>query len=142
MIELQTEYGQVLDVEKDIPISLNYSIADVKEPNKRNTSFSKTINLVGSKNNNDILQHIYEIDISGGFNPNAKLGVSLLQDGVDIINGYMQLINIIKEEKQILYQVTIIGETGGLFSQIEGLLLKKIEITAVIDKILISLNQD
>ena len=34
-----------LDVYKDIPISLNYSIADIRNPDKRNTSFSKTITL-------------------------------------------------------------------------------------------------
>ena len=46
-----------IDLNDDIPYSLNYSIADVREPDKRNASFSKTITIPGSKNNNKIFQH-------------------------------------------------------------------------------------
>jgi len=118
---LQISDGRELDILKDIPISLNYSIADVREPNKRNASFSKTIMLPGNKNNNNILEHSYEIDLVGGFNPNLKLDVNLLEDGVTVIQGYLQLLEIITEEGQVIYKVSVVGDTGDFFNAIEGL---------------------
>ena len=52
-----------LDIYQDFPYSLNFSIADVRNADKRNSSFSKTIKLPGTKNNNKIFDHIFEIDL-------------------------------------------------------------------------------
>ena len=53
-----------IDVTNGIPISLNYSIADIREPDKRKAAFSKTITLPGTSRNNDIFKHIYEIGVT------------------------------------------------------------------------------
>ena len=43
-----------LDMFDDVSISLNYSIADIAEPDKRQASYSKTISLPGTANNNKL----------------------------------------------------------------------------------------
>ena len=44
----------VVDMFEDVPMSLNYSVADIKDVEKRNASFSKTIRLPGNPNNNKL----------------------------------------------------------------------------------------
>jgi len=46
--------GRKLDLYEDVDIPLNYSIIDVRDPDKRKTSWSKTIKVPGTKNNNRI----------------------------------------------------------------------------------------
>ncbi len=38
-----------LDLKDDLPISLNFNIADIKKPENRNGAYSKTITLWGTK---------------------------------------------------------------------------------------------
>ena len=42
----------LLDISEGFSIPLNYSIADIRNPENRNTSYSKTITLPATKNNN------------------------------------------------------------------------------------------
>jgi len=126
MVVLQLDTGQELDLNGNIPISLNYSIADVREPNKRNSAFSKSIMLPGTDGNNDILKHIYNINIEGGFDPNIRQVVTILQDGITVLDGFMQLIEIIEEDKHIIYKIVVFGDSGDFMSNLEGLLLSDI----------------
>ena len=113
----------------DIPVSLNFSIADIREPQKRSAAFSKTITIPGSKNNNNLFKHIYQIDGYSNFNPKIRADVVLLQDGVPVLEGVMQLLSISVEENEVLYQIAIIGHTGGFFQAIEGLELTDIDMS-------------
>jgi len=127
MTRLEFVSSGVVDTFDDLPISLNYSIADIREPDKRRASFSKTINLPGTKNNNDKFKHIYEIDGESNFNPKIRARAVLSQDGIILIQGVMRLVNIIVNDQKIEYQVTIIGDSGGFFNAIEGLLLTDLD---------------
>ena len=61
-----------IDLYENFPYSLNYNIADIREPEKRNTSYSKTIKIPGTKANNIVFDNIFEIDNEGSFNPDRK----------------------------------------------------------------------
>lgn len=126
MVVLQLNTGEELDLNADIPISLNFSIADIKEPSKRNSSFSKTVILPGTNNNNNIFTHIYNVNKDGGFDPNIKQTISVLQDGVTVLDGYMQLIEVVVEGKHVIYKVALFGDNGEFMSSLNGLLLSDI----------------
>ena len=126
MVVLQLDTGEELDLNGDIPISLNYSIADIKEPNKRNSAFSKSIMLPGTNNNNNILKHIYKINIEGGFDPNIRQVATILQDGITVLDGFMQLLEVLEEGSHIIYKVVVFGDNGEFMSNIEGLSLSDI----------------
>ena len=117
---VRTFNGQVnVDLLEDTEIPLNYTILDIREPDKRKTNFSKTIVLPGTKNNNRIFNHIYEIGINSKFNPNIRTEVIILQDGVQIMRGNMQLKNIVKfNNNDINYEVLITGDFTSLFADI------------------------
>ena len=63
--------GQELDLAKGIGFGLNYSIDDVKKIESKNSNYSKTITLAGSKNNNKFLGGLFDINSDFTFfNPN------------------------------------------------------------------------
>ena len=66
-----------IDLLDNIPYSLNYAIADIREPDKRNSSYSKTIKIPGSKTNNIIFAHIFEINIQSNFNAGYTFSTGL-----------------------------------------------------------------
>src|SRR3989337_2928245 len=79
-----------IDLQDDIPIPLNYSIGDIRKPETRKGNFSKTINIPGTKNTNNIFTQIFKIekDINSAglinfkpdYNPNLKADIILKQD--------------------------------------------------------------
>lgn len=108
-----------LDLYEDVSIPLNYTIFDVREPSKRKTNFSKTIRLPGTKNNNRIFNHVYEISGQSKFNPNLRTEVVILQNGVQVMRGNMQLKNIIRfNNDDVEYEVIVTGDLTSLFAGI------------------------
>ena len=63
---------RLLDVYEQEVISLNYSLADIQDISKRNTSFSKTISLPDSKGNREAFEFISELNADSLFNQNLK----------------------------------------------------------------------
>lgn len=109
----------VIDLADDVAYSINYAIADIREPDKRNSSYSKTIRIPGSKVNDRIFQHIWNIDIDCNFNPNRKVYCQLLIDDMPQLTGYLQLLRIYSlENKRIEYEVVIRGQVGNIFTVI------------------------
>ncbi len=98
-------------------IALTLNIADIKEPEKRKSSFSKTITLPGSEKNNRIFGHYFEINADSRFNPFKKLDVYLLQDDQVIFDGKLQLVNIINNQDNILYEVVLSGDLANIYSE-------------------------
>jgi hypothetical protein len=108
-----------LDLYEDIEIPLNFTILDIRQPEKRKTNFSKTILLPGTKNNNRIFNHIYEIGSDTTFNPNIRKEALILQDGVQIMRGSLQLVKINKlTDGSFQYEILIQGDFSSLFNDI------------------------
>ena len=86
----------VLDL-SDLDISLNYSLSEIKDITKRNSSYSKTISIPGSKNNNYWFGNLFDINSDFTyFNPNKKTDAYLSVNGQIVIDGFIQLRNIRK----------------------------------------------
>lgn len=106
-----------IDINDDVAFALNFSVADIREPDKRKTSFSKTITIPGTPANNTFFQHIYEIGSNDGFNPNVKVTAQLLNGGAQTFKGYCQLKNIIRQyDNYVAYEIVLFGELGDLFN--------------------------
>jgi hypothetical protein len=120
--DTNTSYSiyESLDLKDNEQFPLNFSIADVRNPQKRNTSFSKTITLPDSKKNNKLFGSIFEIGVDSSFNPNKKINAIIVQDGYQQLNGVLQLKRIIKNvnNDDISYEVVIFGQFANLFYNI------------------------
>ena len=120
--------NEEVDVTEDISLPITYQIADVRNPEQRKGSFSKTITIPASKGNNKLFSHIYEIsretqstliNFSPDFNVNKKASARVLIDGVEVMNGYAQLMRIEKNgSTPVSYEVVIYSTSLELFSDI------------------------
>ena len=126
----QSGEGRKLDLYEDVDMPLNYSIIDVKEPDKRKTSWSKTIKIPGTANNNRIFQHIYQISGDGwitigntsvytNFNPGLRREIIIKSDGIQVAKGNLQLKSIRKDSMgKIEYDIVMSGDLTTLFFDI------------------------
>ncbi len=80
-----------VDLSTNILIPLTYKITDVSDISSRKGNYSKTIVIPGTHNNDIIFNHIYEIDGSGKFNPNKKIGAVVVEDGIPVFEGILKL---------------------------------------------------
>lgn len=119
----------LVDMKDSFPLSITNSIADIMKPDTRQTSYSKTIVIPGSKSNRDLFTYIFElshfIDSSGtvnydpDFNPNLKASAIALCDTVEIFNGIAQLLKInIIDNDNIEFEIVITGQLTNLFKNI------------------------
>jgi hypothetical protein len=115
-----------------IPVSVNMAVADVREPEKRNTAYSKTITIPGTKEVNAIFEYAFEVNIeSNTFNANLKTPAAYYVNEVRVFNGNLQLLKIIKKYTGVVlevhYECSIVGETGNFFLDISNLYLTDID---------------
>ena len=102
----------VLDTYDDWDISLNYKIQDITDISKRETSFSKTIIIPGTKTNNEFFQNIFDlnVDISvTAYNPKVSVPCQIIIGGQQVFNGNLQLLQVIQNQKLIEYEIVITG---------------------------------
>mgnify|MGYP003148315821 CR=1 FL=1 len=121
--------NNLVQLSGSVAVALNFAINDISEPDKIKGDYSKTIKIPGSATINKIFNHVYDtrIDLnssSATFDPNIKVDARYSVNSIELINGFIQLKNIIiKDQNCIEYEVTIFGKNVNLFSDIgEGLL--------------------
>lgn len=100
------QHGGYLDVKEGTAFPLNFSVGDIRDLSKRNGTFSKTITLVGNKNNHNILGHHYDVNIQDGtFNINTITKCTVLQNNIPIIeDALLQLVNVRKSQLTDAYE--------------------------------------
>jgi len=136
MVKIQLTTGY-LDVKEGTAFPLNFQVGDIRDISKRQGNFSKTITLPGTKVNNNLLNHYYDINIvEGTFNINAITICSVIQDGIPIMeNATMQLTSIKKVqltdgyEEHVDYEVLIKDSKADFFTAITNKELTDIDFT-------------
>jgi hypothetical protein len=119
--------GKRLDVFEGFDFSFNYGVADIRNPEKRSTEYSKTINCPATKNNDALFGHIYDVNISNNydantsnidvnFNPNKKADARVIADGVEVMAGVVQLRKVVQKGHAYTYEVVFIGKLLNIFS--------------------------
>ena len=107
-----------LDLNEELQFPLTYNLVDIRQPQNRKSDFSKTITLPGTKNNNRILENIFEIGADSWFNPNIKKDIIVVNDGLEIFNGFVKLEKIFRDDwEAISYEIKISGRLLDLFSK-------------------------
>lgn len=128
MAEVYVE-GRRLDVFEGFKFSFNYSIADIRHPEKRSTEYSKTIKCPSNANNDAIFGQIYDVNISNpynsgaanveiNFNPNKKAEAVVLADGVPVMRGSLQLRKVRSTYTDFVYDVVFVGQLVGIFGEL------------------------
>lgn len=120
-----------LDVGDKADINTVYSLADVREPDKKQTDYIETFTIPGTKNNNTMFQHLFENGFSSyQYNPTLKLDAQVIVNGNQYFSGSLQVNKVHKIDDNNItgYDITIYGPVGGFFAEID-----KYKITDLVD---------
>jgi hypothetical protein len=126
VVEVRIE-GRRLDVFEGFDFSFNYGVADIRNPEKRSTEYSKTIKCPATKNNDALFGHIYDVNISNNynantsnininFNPNKKAEARVIADGVEVMAGVVQLRKVMQKGHAYTYEVVFVGKLLNIFA--------------------------
>ncbi len=124
--EIYIENYQV-DLTQDISTDFTYTIDDIKDFGAKNTSFSKTITLPGTANNNKVFGFIFDLgnanvtndsspNVNGNFNASKVANCRILIDKIQIFKGVLRLLEIVNQSGTIEYQCSVYGDLGGFIS--------------------------
>jgi hypothetical protein len=125
MVKIVLSTG-VLDVSENLALPITFSIGDIRDLSSRKGTFSKTVTLAGTKNNNDLLGHYYDVNIQAGtFNLNTLTKCQVIQNGVPILDeALLQLVSVSKVqtnnkfEDEVSYEVLIKDTRAEFFTAI------------------------
>ena len=120
-----------IPISAEIPVSITLAIADVRDPDKRNSSFSKTLTLPGTKILNKLFEHIFDIPTNlSNFNPNLKTRCEYYVRSERVFEGDIQLLKIRKSGKpysSIYYECSIVGRLANVFLDLGNSLLSDLD---------------
>jgi len=116
-----------LDISEDVPVPLNFSVAEIQDIAKRQGGFSKTIELPGTANNNNLFSNLFDVNITDTtFDPNIRERVIILQNGVPVFEGNLQLLSVKKRnhaqdniDEIVTYQAAVKDNTGDFYSSLD-----------------------
>jgi len=126
MIKSRLEVGGVnFGFTQELPISTNMSIADVREPDKRQSTFSKTIVIPGSPEVKQLFEFIFQVNSTlTSFNPNLKTEAKYYVNEVLVFDGALQLLKInnkfVNDYESTTFECSLVGVSANLLLDIAG----------------------
>lgn len=125
MVKIVLSTGE-LDVAENVSLPITFNIGDIRDLTSRKGTFSKTVVLEGTKNNNELLGHYYDVNIQAGtFNINTLTKCQVIQNGVPILDeALLQLVSVNKAqtnnsyEDEVSYSVLIKDSRAEFFTAI------------------------
>ena len=128
-----------VDLYDSVPLPINKSIIDIREPEKRESDYSKSITIPGTANNHSLFSSIFNLDRSvinttnlnfqPDFNPNLKAEAILYRKGIQQLRGYLQLLSIKNVDGAIEYECVMIGKFANLFQDLGELSLQELDLS-------------
>lgn len=125
-IELYID-GQLVEFENPPQIAITYAHEDLHNPTIVKNSFSKTIKINGTPNNNKIFGCFFDMTrvtaygdkLSGAyFNPSKRVPFVLLRNGEKVEEGYIKLESVTKNSGKIEYSIVLYGGLGEMLYEL------------------------
>ena len=133
MNELESE-GYLLDLSENIPIPMNFAIADVKEPSKRKRNFSKTVDLPDTINNRSFFSGAFGLNVTDNsinFDSTAKTPAILKKNGVAILpNGLIKLNHVTRTNGNLTFNIELFSETVDIFLLLSSINISELDWSA------------
>lgn len=116
--------GQPVEFDNPPDILFNYSVTDYNSPTSVKNSYTKQISIPGTDNNNNIFNHIYNLERIQGytamysgseFNPIRTTDFVLYVNGEVYESGYFKLNEVTVTKSVIKYNITLFGGLGSFF---------------------------
>ena len=121
--------GIEADTLGDIDVEFTFSVADVSDIERRNTSYSKTLTLPSTAKNQQLFGNIFDISVSNdyivgdvnigqNFNPAKQAQSQIFLDNVKIFDGVLRMMKINSKEGDITYEVNMFGRLRDILHEL------------------------
>tara|TARA_R110000822_G_scaffold26529_5_gene79812 strand:- start:634 stop:2922 length:2289 start_codon:yes stop_codon:yes gene_type:complete len=126
--------GFSLDLSDNIPVPINLSIADAKDPSKRKRNFSKTITLPGTMTNMEFFSGSFSFSVTDTgivFDATAKAPIILYKRGISIMPDGVIKLNSVKITNKIVdsFECQIFSETVDYFLLLDSIKVNELDWT-------------
>ena len=119
---------------RNFPLALNFQISDIKDLTSTTGDFSKTFKVPATKNNNNLLKHLYIANINTdvltgghGADVTASLKCRIIIDGLHAINGLLKVTGVAGYGVDASYYNCIfLGSNIGWASELDNEYMKDI----------------
>ena len=112
-----------LDLQKNPNVVVNYNWLDLKNPDKRKSSFSQTLKLPFTNRNNKFFENWFDVNLDTlVYNTKTKFEAVLMIDSVVQLKGFIELKSIFLNAR--LYDIALFGDTANFFTDIKDSKLK------------------
>ena len=130
--------GYEADTLGDIDVDFTFSVADISDIERRNTSYSKTITLPSTAKNQQLFGNIFDIAVSNdidileanigqNFNPAKQAKAQIFLDNVKIFDGVLRMSKINNKEGDITYEVNMFGRLRDILHELGDLTLADLD---------------
>jgi len=123
MITRLKSQGIELDLTEGVPVPLNFSISDIREPNTRKRNFSKEIVLPGTAKNMLYFKGAFNFTQSGVdafFDPTTQVNCELTKDEFVVMIGLIQLKSVTILNNSVTFQILIYSDAVDLFLALQN----------------------
>lgn len=106
--------GNEVELQKNPNILFTYAVDEVLNPTAVKNSFSKSVEIAGTKNNNRIFNNVFSLDRTG-FDGGKKIPFQIFADNILYEEGYCRLDKIKRKLGTTYYTLSFFGGLGSLF---------------------------
>jgi len=118
-----------LDLFEDSEMKVNSSFAEIQNITQKNSTYSNSFYVPGSKKNNDIFQHFFYINSSfTDFDVRRKMDAIMTYNGYELMTGYIRLNFVNIENREVIYNITFYNEVGNLVANIGDKLMRDLNL--------------
>jgi hypothetical protein len=121
--------GIEADTLGDIDVDFTFSVADVTDIERRNTSYSKTIILPNTAKNQSLFGNIFDISVNNdfyeedvnigvNFNPAKQAQAQIFLENVKIFDGVLRMMKINSKAGDITYEVNMFGRLRDILHEL------------------------
>jgi len=104
----------IVDTEEISAVSVNYSLKQIQNYGKRNSSFTRPISILQTKNTDKIFKALFNINSIGGYDVATKVSAELEENGITILIGTLEIIDIKKDT----YEVVLSANTNSIITDL------------------------
>ena len=125
--------GYELDLSDNIAVPLNLSITDIKEPEKRKRSFSKTLTLEGTSNNMAFFIGAYALDVrlvessNIQFTPNLRYDCEFFKNDLLIFKGKFKLNEVKINNGNYTFDCNLLSDAVDIFAKLKDKKLNELD---------------
>lgn len=110
---------RIIDLFGDEDITLEMSFAEIQDITKKNSTYTQSFNVPGSKNNNDIFNHFYDPSSTPlTYDVRRSFKSYFTYNGDIMLDGYIRLNSSTNNRTEKNYNLTFYTEVGDLSSNI------------------------